>query len=393
MEKKNVILRGPVLTQSGYGCHARQVAKWLLDLAEKRGDLNVVFEVLPWGITPWMVNPEAEGGLVGKILERCQKLPHYDVSLQLQLPNEWDPFLASFNIGITAGVETNKANPAWVDCLNRMDLVVVPSEFTKKTFMNSGEVTARVEVIPESWFEEMRTAGENNSLGEKLKLDTKFNFLLVGQFTGNNAENDRKNIAYTIKWIAEEFKDNPDVGLVIKTNSGRQSKADKRHCLNMLSQIVMQVKKGAGPKIYLLHGAMTNKEFADLYTHPQIKALVTLTHGEGFGLPILEAAVAGLPVIATDWSAHTEFLNQGKFIKVECSLGPIHQSRVDNSIFMPDAKWAFPNEQDFKRKIRRFYNSPAIPKTWSTELRTKLLNTHSPETISEKYTKLFEGII
>jgi len=45
---------------------------------------------------------------------------------------------------------------------------------------------------------------------------------------------------------------------------------------------------------------------------PQVKALVALTRGEGYGLPILEAAASGLPVIATGWSGHMDFLKLGK---------------------------------------------------------------------------------
>lgn len=392
---KNVILRGPNLIQSGYGCHARQVAKFLLGLEEKGRDIKVSFQNLPWGVCTPYVNPDFEDGLIGKMMQRpLQPGTTYHVSFQLQLPNEWDPFLAQYNIGMTAAVETDRCNPAWIDAVNRMQLVIVPSEFTKKVLLSSGTVTTPIEVIPESWFNEIRNIDQNtNSLIKKLNFQTKFNFLMVSQFTGHNAENDRKNIAYTIKWFCEEFKNNEDVGLIIKTNSGRQTKADKRVCLNLLTQIIAQVKQGKGPKIYLLHGAMSNKELVELYTHPSVKALVSLTRGEGFGLPLLEAAAAGLPVIATDWSAHTEFLGLGKYIKVDYTLSKIHESRVDNKIFMPDAKWAFPVEADAKRKLKRFYSNSSIPKQWATDLRNILINSHSPETIEAKYTKLLEGVL
>lgn len=392
---KNILFRGQTLVSAGYGVHSRQIAKFLLNLEENGKDVKVYFQNLPWGICPMLVNPDAENGLIGKVLQRpYQQNVEYDVSIQVGLPLEFDCFLGKYNIGVTAAVETDRCNPTWIDAINRMDLIIVPSEFTKKVLTSSGNVTVRIEVIPESWFEEVRNAGkEPNIIVDKLKLTTKFNFLLVGQFTGNNADNDRKNIPYTIKWICEEFKNNEDVGLIIKTNSGRLSKADKRNCLNLISQIVLQVKQGKGPKIYLLHGNMTNKELVDLYTHPDVKALVSLSHGEGYGLPLLEAAVCGLPVISTDWSAPTEFLGLGKYIKVDCTVAPIHPTRVDNNIFMKDVKWAFPSESDAKRKMKRFYNSSSIPKQWAIDLKNILLKTHSPETIETKYSKLLEGIL
>ena len=55
---------------------------------------------------------------------------------------------------------------------------------------------------------------------------------------------------------------------------------------------------------------LTNAEMAQLYNHPKIKAMVTLTNGEGFCRPLLEAAACGLPVMATNWSGQLDFLNK-----------------------------------------------------------------------------------
>ena len=98
-------------------------------------------------------------------------------------------------------------------------------------------------------------------------------------------------------------------------------------------------------------------------------------------LPALEAAVCGLPVITTNWSAPLEFLGKGKFVKVDCSLQNIHTSRVDNQIFMQNAKWARVHEDDFKRKVKRFRDAPSIPRDWAKDLQQKLLTQYSPEAI------------
>ena len=50
------------------------------------------------------------------------------------------------------------------------------------------------------------------------------------------------------------------------------------------------------------------EEMTYLYNHPKIKALISMSHGEGFGLPMFEAAYNGLPVIATDWGGQCDFL-------------------------------------------------------------------------------------
>ena len=83
-----------------------------------------------------------------------------------------------------------------------------------------------------------------------------------------------------------------------------------------------------------------------------IKCLVSLTRGEGFGLPILEAAAAKLPIIATNWSAHTEYLSY--YIPVNHKMIKVNKSRIDNKIFVKDCMWAEPLEFDFKEKIYNY---------------------------------------
>jgi len=403
-QKKKIILRAPVLTQSGYGVHSRQIARWLFEQLDNRDDLEFFIEPLKWGITPWIVNTDTYDGLVGRMIQHSTASDHYDVSMQLQLPNEWNPFMADYNIGITAAVETDRCSPDWVNCVNQMDLVVVPSEFVKSVFINSGECTTRILVLPEAFTDscldgaldvvaEQSAEIRMNSLVDLSKLETDFNFLIFGQFCGNNPENDRKNLVYTIKWLSEEFKDNPEVGVLIKTNFGRNSKLDRANTVATLSKVLLETKKGPGPKFYLLHGDMTNDEVAGLYRHPKVKALVSLTRGEGFGLPLLEAAACGLPVVATNWSAHTEFLNLGKFVKVDYKLSKIHETRVDNKIFFPEMQWANPVETDVKRKLNKFYRSPGVPQEWAKELAKKLQENYSFAAISKQYDEAFKEII
>ena len=111
-----------------------------------------------------------------------------------------------------------------------------------------------------------------------------------------------------------------------------------------------------------------------VYKNPTIKALVAPTRGEGFGLPLLEAAASGLPVLATKWSGHCDFLNQGKWIKFDHKLVKIPDGRVDNEIFVKDSKWAEVSEQDFKKKVR---NKPEIPQGWARDLSESIKKSHS----------------
>ena len=385
---KKVLLRAPILSKSGYGEHSRQIFRYLL--GKKNIQLSV--QTLHWGMTPWTVNSDDENGLIGEALKRTvtDDEKGFDVSIQVQLPNEWDTTYAKYNVGVTAGVETDIANPMWssVHC-EKMDKVIVPSEHTRNTLQRSAISKVDIDVVPECYYDELTQPCEDLSLD----LETDFNFLTVGVLTGQNPYTDRKNLFFLIKWFVEEFKNNRKVGLIVKTNAGRDTAVDKHGTRNLLKKVLREVGHTEFPKVYLLHGPMDRKEMTGLYREKSVKAFVSCTRGEGFGLPFLESAVAGLPVIATDWSAHTEFLNKGKWIKVENSLEEIHKSKLDNNIFIQGAKWAEVSELDFKKKISTFYKKPHSPKNWAKDLSNILVETHSFKAISEKYDSVLGDIL
>jgi glycosyltransferase involved in cell wall biosynthesis len=384
MNRKNVVIRAPLLSQSGYGVHSRQIVKYLFG----REDFVITSQIVNWGNTPWLLNHDAEDGLVGKIFESSTtNRDNFDISFQVLLPNEWDESLAKFNVGITALVETDKCNPAWIEKINKMDLIIVPSQFVKKTIYDTGvEVTTKVVVIGESYHESI----DKEIIDIDLNIDTKFNFLVFGQFTGSSPTTDRKNLFNTVKWLCEEFKDNKDVGIVLKTNSSRSTKIDKGITTSLVTRLISEVRNGEYPKVHLLHGNMLPEEVASLYKHKNINALISATRGEGFGLPLLEAASSALPVIATNWSGHLDFLNLGSFIKLDYELKEVDKSKIDNNIFVPGLKWAEVSENDFKKKTKNFYKNRKGIQSKSNKLAEKIKQNYSFGAISEQYTTLIQ---
>ena len=217
-----------------------------------------------------------------------------------------------------------------------MNLIVVPSVHTKNTLENSGILTTQIMVIPESFPDSFLR--DDIVPYETPNVRTGFNFLIFGQITGTNAFSDRKNTFFAIKWIMEEFAGEKDVGIILKTNNGRNTSIDRKWVRNVLKKVTGEIKTDV--PIYLLHGAMTEEEIAGLYLNDKIKALVAPTRGEGYGLPLLESAAMGLPVIATNWSGHKDFLDNGKWVKLDYHLGEIPKEKVDGNIFVAGSKWA-----------------------------------------------------
>jgi glycosyltransferase involved in cell wall biosynthesis len=381
-----IVVRAPLLSISGYGHHSRQ----LFEAVKRIPDANVFSQVVQWGNTSWMINPEEEDGLSGEIMKRStDRQSGFDVSFQVQLPDEWSDTLAKINVGVTAAVETDKCNPAWIEKCNKMDAIIVPSQFTKEVLLNTGKVEKPIFVVPEWFIEEI----ESDSKIADITTRTNFNFLIVSQLTAADPEHDRKNIANTLKWIFETFKADKDVGIVLKTNSGRGTTIDRSLTEQVLNRVISQTRGESKVPVYFVHGCMTNEEIASLYRDKSIRALVSLTRGEGFGLPLLEAAASGLPVIATNWSAHTEFLNLGKWIKIESDLVEISDSRADERIFIKGSKWAKPREEDFKKKIKKFRESSQMPAEWAKDLKSKCLEKFSKNSILKIYNDVFSEIL
>ena len=380
-----VLVRGPALTRTGYGEHCRFVLRAL------RGVKGLDIYLLPvnWGESSWIWENTEEREWLDEIIKKTviynQNNGPYDVSIQVTIPNEWQR-LAQVNIGVTAGIETTKVSPNWLQKCNEMDKVITISEHSKKSFVNTVyqgidqrtgqsvilKFDKQIDVVhyPVKVFNNLRKL--------KLNLSTDFNFLTVAQW------GPRKNMGATIEWFVEEFIDNPNVGLVVKTFVRGGNILDKRFMEKQLSKLLSKYENRKC-KVYLLHGELSDEEMHSLYTDDSIQALVSLTHGEGFGLPLFEAAYCGLPVIATDWSGHLDFLykptknKQGKvklrphFAKIDYELRDVSPDAIWDGVIQKDSMWAFPNQGSYKMKLREVYKDYSRFKSQSKKLKKWIL--------------------
>ena len=365
---KKILLKAPLLTQSGYGHHSRTV---LRALRQHEGELfDIYLHVLNWGATSWLHDDNEErrwiDAAIIKTVEHVKNGGAFDMSLQVGIPQEWEP-IAPINIGVTAGVETTKVSPVWLQKINSMDKVLTISEHAKNSIVstsyeaqnkNTGETATLACETPVDVISYPVNLYEPQELD--LDLETDFNFLTVMQLSP------RKNLNQLVDCFLEQFK-NEKVGLVVKTNMSKNSLIDKINCDRLLKSLMSKHGDDLKCKVYLLHGYMTNEEMIGLYTHPKIKALVSTTHGEGFGLPLFEAAYSGLPVCATDWSGHLDFLykktpqkngkvkNKPMFNRISYTLQPVQQEAVWENIIVRESKWAFPENGSIKMNMEEIH--------------------------------------
>lgn len=401
---KKLILRAPVLTASGYGVHSRQILRALL--ADGVYDVSIL--LCNWGNTSFLTANDPDHDWILQLALKHERAAQagqarYDISVQVTIPNEFAK-LADFNIGVTAGIETDRVSPEWIKKANEnIDLLVVPSQHSLTTFRDVGyrqpdgtdiRLTVPVALCPEG-VDTGVFSSSGDVVPEPFELGDvpDFNFLVVGLGMDKPIGQDRKNIGNTIKWFYERFAGDPTVGLVVKGAIVNGSRLDEQAFLSNIRQIKAAVRGCEKyPVVTVVHGRLTDRQMAGLYHHPKVKALVSLTHGEGFGLPILEAAASGLPVIATDWSGHVDFLNDGrskKFVPVDYDLGEIPASCVWNGVMEAGSRWANPREDHAKSQLKKVQLSYETPKRWALELAEHIRENYS----LEKTGKLFCDVL
>jgi glycosyltransferase involved in cell wall biosynthesis len=224
-------------------------------------------------------------------------------------------------------------------------------------------------------------------------LDTSFNFLMFGQITSSNVLTDRKNTFNCLKWLCDELKDDKDAGIIIKTNMGRMTKQDRSYTNLMVKKVLSRVRKGKYPKVYVFHGLMDKDELGAIYDNENVKALCAPTRGEGWGLPILDAAASGLPVIATNSTGHMDFMKSVKFLEVESTPVEVPAQMVDGRIWVTGAKWAHPLENSFKERVRKFRKSSSKPKEWAESSAKKINSKFSAESVMSIYDEVLKEYV
>ena len=415
--KKLVVMCAPFSTRSGYGDHARSIYYSIMD----RDDINIKCLDVRWGTTPRNhLNPEVprHKKLLDCFVDFEQLKEQPDVYIDIRIPNEFaNP--GKFNIGITAGVETDVVSPEFLAGINNMNLNIVPSKFTADTFMKC--TYDQVEDMPdgqkqktgdikldkpiEVLFEGADTdvyhpmdkyeikSDFTNELTELIKED--FAYLHVGQWTKGNFGEDRKNIPLMIKCFLETFSNisNPPA-LVLKISGANFSVLDKHQTVKGLNEIKEKFSQVESiPNIYLVHGDLTIQEMAILYNHPKIRAFITCTHGEGFGRPMLEASCCDLPVIASKWSGHMDFLTDSDSLLINGFLKEVPKSALWKPIIVEPGKWFNVNEADVKRKLRTFYKKHRLIEKKARRLGKNNRRKYSLNEMAKKFNKILDNVL
>jgi glycosyltransferase involved in cell wall biosynthesis len=317
-----------------------------------------------------------------------------DIWVQITVPNEFQA-VGKYNIGVTAGTEGDICPEAWIDNLNAMQLVIVPSEFTKQVFINTSQkhnkpITTRIEVIPEYFDDQIYNNKVNGQLTILDQIAEPFAFLSVGHWLQGQVGEDRKNISGLVHCFFNTYKNQKDApALILKTSGATYSVMDRMEIESKINQIRDMFGTEKLPNVYLLHGDLTDEEMNLLYNHPKVKAMVSFTKAEGFGRPLLEFSTTGKPIIAPHYSGQADFLKKDFICALPGGMTDIHGS-AQNDFLINGAKWFTPDysyagkmfkevQKNYKKwqelaKRQRYFVNSTFTKTAVATTYEKVLN-------------------
>ena len=336
----------PIDTFSGYGARSRDFVKGLIKSKGEEWDIKILPQ--RWGDCPWNFLSQ-DDPLRQRFVEGVKQKPA--IWMQITVPNEFQP-VGQFNVGISAGIETNIFPSEFLVGMNKMNLNLVSSKHSKDVALatnfnqqnKQGQITGQLKLEKpiEVLFEglDLSKYYKNPQSSELLKdIKEDFCFLFTGHWLPGKYGEDRKDVGKLIYTFLNTFKGpgKKKPALVLKTNQINYSLLDREEIIKKINFIKDNIQ-GNLPNIYLLHGEMTDDEMNQLNNDNKVKAFVSFTKGEGYGRPLAEAAITGKPIIVSNWSGHKDFLHQDYNILIGGELKKVDDSAA-NQWLLKDSEW------------------------------------------------------
>jgi glycosyltransferase involved in cell wall biosynthesis len=330
----------PVLDFSGYGEASRN---YILALHEKG---------IPITVTPRNFDPspppiadeykrETLNSLINKDID-------YDTIIIHLTPDLYPHYIETgkYNIGFAAW-ETSLLPPKWVHTCNILNEMWVPCRWNKDSVKNSG-VTVPVHIIPHG----IDINLFDSAVGKEFSISTldksTFKFYSIFQWIH------RKNPEGLLRSYFNAFDESDNVALILKTYRTVGGK-DKGVIRDKILEIKKDMNIGAYPKVILVGDILSTAQMLGLHIYGD--CCVGLHRGEGWGLPLFEAGLAGKPVIATSLGGNTEFMTKENSYLVDYQETYVSNMSSFNPWYLGSGTWAEPNQIHTSQLMKEvFYN-------------------------------------
>jgi glycosyltransferase involved in cell wall biosynthesis len=257
-----------------------------------------------------------------------------------------------------------------------VDYICSPSVFGKQIYVDSGVPEEKVVVIP------------HGIDTDKYRLDTKISlpvkrdetFVLLSTVIQNHI---RKNIPGLLDAYGKAFTDKDNVCLILKGKEKKITQGFEVSLADCIKEFKQKYPHHA--ELKMLPDFM--EDMSPLYR--SVDAVYSLSFGEGFLFPALEAISAGKLVIAPNKGGQVDFLNDSNSLLVDCKEG-----RVDPKAMYwearPGAMWYRPSIDDAVDKLRYAYHNYETLNKKVEAQREQVLETYNWTTITKQFLALMQ---
>jgi len=224
----------------------------------------------------------------------------------------------------------------WVEQANEMDEIWVPSEFNRQGFLASG-LERPVHLIP------LGVDTEYFHPGARRRANPTGEFVFLANFEWG----ERKDPWLLLRAFNDTFRADEPVRLLCKISN-------RDPMLKLKTEIRALGLKASGGRIsYLLNLDFPHAQLPMLYRSAD--CFLAVSRGEGWDMPLMEAMACGLPTIASDWSSHTEFVNDGIGYRLR-TAGTI--PAVAKCPYYAGFRWAQADEEHLRTLLRHVFEHP-----------------------------------
>lgn len=249
-----------------------------------------------------------------------------------------------YNIGCTTW-ETTKLPQGWADACNHMNELWVPCKQNVEVFRESG-VKIPIHLIPHAFSRELFE--EETDALQIQNQDQNFTFYSVFQWT------ERKNPVDILKAYLTEFKAHENVCLLLKTYMfDPGSEAEKGKIKAIITEIKEKLYLKNYPKILLISSLLSKPQVNAIHKHGD--CYLSFHRNEGFGIPIIEAMMAGKPVICTGYGGPADFVTKETGFPVPWQMTPCFGMPWDT--YTGEMEWADINIMEARKSMRWVYNN------------------------------------
>ena len=260
-----------------------------------------------------------------------------------------------YKIGFTM-LEVDGLPASWVQSANMMDEVWTPSTFNRETFKRSG-VTKPIHVIPLG----VNPAYFNPGI-KGYRIDGPFTFLTMFEW------GERKAPEILLKAFNDEFGSSEDVVLICKAYN-------QDPAVHIPAQVRNYYLKDSGGRIvFSINEVVPSYQLGSIYR--SVDCFVLASRGEGWGLPILEAMACGLPVIATNWSAQSDFISNDTAYLLDVERLRPAEAKCP---YYEGFNWAEPSYEHLRSLMRHVFENRDEAKTLGVRASAEVLTKWSWE--------------